>query len=258
MLSDLSPDELSRIEFRSSHWKVKRVQPFVSREKILNRLALVNGMAVPNQDDWVRNQIENLLQKANYLFACQTMPIRTNAQTKFFALWRYQQDTQQTQAFMVVNGGSQDRRLATPRPTALERRDERKTAFIFKSEGSVQLLALFLSSAIPLPSTALWLPHHGAAVGAVVAGCSSPSAASHARLHSHGSELQTTARSLGRSDPASSSFQRIRRHTLLYPTLSPSASPASRTASSDVPVNGWPFSSLAFSLPVASDPRCAS
>src|SRR5215211_3625751 len=152
------------------------------------------------------------------------MPVRTNAQTNSFALWRYQQDTQQVQALMMVKGGSQDRCPAATRPTAFEWRDKRKPAFIFQSEGSAQLLALFLSWAVPQSSTARWLPHPGVAVGAGVVGYSNPSAASHAR-------------SPGQSDLASSSCPHTRRHTLLYPTPSPSVSPAWRTTFSDAPVN---------------------
>jgi len=255
VLSDLGPDELSWIEFRSGDRKVVHMQPFVSSQKILNRLALVNGVAVPDQDNRTGDSIKNLSKKGNHLFARETMPIRTNAQTNSFALWRYQQDAQQVEALVMVDGGAQDRCLAATRPATLEWRNKRKAAFIFKSEGSAQLLALFLSWAVPPSSTARWLPHPGAALGAGVAGYSSPSAASHARPHSDDSERQTTARSPERSDPASSSCQHTQRHRLLCPTLSPSVSPDSRTISLGVLVGEWTFSSWAFSLPASSDPR---
>ena len=228
----LGPNELSGIEFRGRDREVKHMQSFVSSQKILNCFALMNGMAIPDEDNRSRNEIENLSKKANYLFASETMPIRTNTQTNSFPFGRDQQDTQQVEPLAMIDGGSLDRCLSTTRPSPLEWRNERKPAFIFQRQGSAQLATLFLSAAALLPSTARWQIHHDTMAGVAVAGCSSPSAASHARRRWSHAEHQTTARSPVRSDPVSNNCSHIQRHMLLCPTLSPDVSAAWQTASS--------------------------
>ena len=226
-------------------------------QKILDRLALVNGMAIPDQDDGPRHPIQNLLKKSNYLFTGQAMPIRTDTQTNSFAFRRDQQSSQQAQTLVMIDGGLPDRCLATSRPGPFERRNQRKTAFILQNEGSAQLATLFLSWAVLLSSTAQWLLHFGARVVAVVVGYSNLSAASHARQHWSRSERQIIAKSPEQSDPGSSNLRHTQKHTLLYPALSPSASSAGQTIFSDDLVSGL-LASLAFWHPFASDPRSAS
>src|SRR6185503_2068810 len=74
----LGPDELSGIELRGRDREVKHMQSFVSSQKTLNCLALMNGMAIPDEDNRSRSETENLSKEANHLFASETMPIRTN------------------------------------------------------------------------------------------------------------------------------------------------------------------------------------
>jgi len=226
-------------------------------QKILDHLALVDWVAIPDQDDRTGYSMKNLLKEDDHLFAGETMPVRADTQTNSFAFWRDQQCSQQAQTLVMINGGTLDRRLAPPRPAPFERRNQRKTTFLFQYEGSAQLATLFLSWAVPLSSIARWLPHLGAMVVAAVVGYSSPSAASHARQHWSHSERQRVARSLERSDPESSSLRHTQKHRLLCPALSPVASPASLTISSDDQADEWLFSFWAFWHPLASDPRNA-
>ena len=170
--------------------------------------------------------------------------MRTDTQTNSLAFRRDQQCSQQVETLVMLDGRPLDRCLATPRPGPFERRNKRKTAFIFQNEGSAQLATLFLSSAVPLSSLDRSLPHPDKTVGAGVVGYSNPSAASHTRPRWSHSAHQTTARSPGRSDPVSSSRPHIRRHRLLCLVPLPSVSPASPTASSDDRVDEWLFSSL--------------
>ena len=61
VLGDLSPDELRWVEFRGRDRKVVHMQSFVDSQKILDGLALMNGVAIPNQDDGAGDLIQNLL-----------------------------------------------------------------------------------------------------------------------------------------------------------------------------------------------------
>src|SRR5215211_516502 len=227
-------------------------------QKILNHFALVDRMAIPDHDQGTGHPIENLLKEGDHLFACQTMPIRTDTQTNSFAFRRDQQSSQQVETLVMVDGGLLDRCLTTPRPSPFKWRNQRKTAFILQNEGSAQLATLFLSWAVLLSSTARWLLHRGAMVAAAVVGYSNPSAASHARRHWSRSERQIIARSPERSDPGSSSLRHTQRHTLLCPVLSPGASSAWQTIFSDDRLSNLLSSFWAFYHLLASDLRSAS
>ncbi len=214
-------------------------------------------MAIPDQNDVTGHPTENLLKEDNYLFACETMPIRTDTQTNSFAFRRDQQRSQQVETLVMIDGCPLNRCLTSPRPGPFERRNKGKTAFIFQNEGSAQLATLFLSLAVPLSSTARWLPHFDATVGVAVVGYSNLSAASHARQHWSHSERQIIARSPEQSDPGSSSPRYTQRHMPLCPALSPAVSSACQTICSDDPAGDLFSSFLAFWHLPASDPRSA-
>lgn len=75
IFGNLGPNELCRIQFRGSNWKVEHVQSLVAGQKFLDHLALVDGMTIPDQNDVTGYPIENLLKEDDYLFSCETMPI---------------------------------------------------------------------------------------------------------------------------------------------------------------------------------------
>ena len=154
VFGSLGPNELCRIELWGSDREVKHMQSFMSRQKLLYHLALVNRMAIPNHDNGARHPIKNLLKEGNHLFTGQTMPIRTDTQTNSFAFRRDQQGSQQVETLVMINGGLLDRCLTSPRPGPFQWRNQRKTAFILQNEGSAQLATLFLSWAVLLSSTA--------------------------------------------------------------------------------------------------------
>ncbi len=222
------------------------MQSLVTCQKFLNHFALVDRMAIPDQNDGTRHPVENLLKKGDHLCTSQTIPIRTDTQTNSFAFRRDQQSAQQVETLVMIDGGLPYRCLATSRPGPFEWRNKRKTAFIFQNEGRVQLATLFLYWAIPLSSTARWFLHCGVTVVAVVVGCSNPSAASHAKRHWFHNELQIIARSPEQSDPASSSRPHIQRHMPLCLALSPAVSSGWQTIFSDDPVSGLLSSFWAF------------
>src|SRR5215211_4877136 len=70
----LGSNKLCWIEFRSSDWEIEHVQSLVRSQKVLHHLALVDWMAIPDQDDRTRYSIKNLLKKSDHLFACEAMP----------------------------------------------------------------------------------------------------------------------------------------------------------------------------------------
>lgn len=158
---------------------------------------------------------------------------------------------------MMLDGGAPYRCLAALRPGSLMRRDQRETGFIFQTEDSAQLPTLFLSWATLLLST-VQLPHHRAGtLGAAGAGCSIPSAASHAKPSLDGSAPQRAARLPGQFDPASNNLPHTQKHRLLFPIPFPAVSPAFPTISLACPADDRPFSSSDAWLAAASGPRSA-
>jgi hypothetical protein len=149
----------------------------------------MNGMAIPDNHKLPGNQAQDLLEKGNHLVSSQVMPVGSDAQTNSFATGRYQQHAQEIDMLVVFHAGTLNRRLTTARPRPFERRDPSEAASIFKTQGSAQLATLFLSSAMPLLSTARSPRRCAAGLGAEGAGCSSPYAASHAKRRSDGGAL---------------------------------------------------------------------
>ncbi len=88
-------------------------------------------MAIPNQNDVTGYPIENLSKEGDHLFARETMPVRTDAQTNSVALRRDQQSPQQVETLVMLNGCPLNRGLPSPRPGAVKRRNKGKTTFIF-------------------------------------------------------------------------------------------------------------------------------
>jgi len=101
-------------------------------DKILNQLALMDGMVVPDQDHLTRDRSQQLLQKGNHLLATQAASIRADHQFDLAARRTDQQGAQQIQPLVMLQAGSQGWGLTSRRPAAFERRDQREAAFIFK------------------------------------------------------------------------------------------------------------------------------
>ena len=124
IFTQLSPDVFSRVEFRCSSRKVVNDQTFLRRQKFLYHLAFVDRMIIPDKDDGIRSAAQQLLEKFNGFFAGQTMPIGTKAQLELFPIWQNQQDANDIETVMMADTGADSGRFTTPRPGALERRNQ--------------------------------------------------------------------------------------------------------------------------------------
>jgi hypothetical protein len=135
----------------------------------------MNRMAVPDEDDGTGDGTKDLFEKGDHIFTSQVMPIRLDAQSHSFAIWRDQQHAQKIETLMMVYTSAQEGCLPTTRPGPLERRHQGEAAFIFKTQRGAQLPTLFLSWAIHLPSRSIASSRDGK-VSAEDADCSSPCA----------------------------------------------------------------------------------
>jgi hypothetical protein len=226
ILAHLCPDVLDRVQLRSRNRQQVDRQPRLTGQKILNHLTMVIGMTVPHQDHRTGHQSQHLLQESDDIFAGQAMPVGFDTQADPFSVRSHQQRPEEIQADMVVNASAHDGRLTASRPGALDGRDQREAAFIFKHQGSAQVKPLFLSLAGPRSSTVQSPPRPDANPDVAGAGSSSPYGLRRATLRSAGSAPQITAKSPAQCDPGSSAPRHTQRHTPLDPMLSLAVSPA--------------------------------
>ena len=173
MFLQLSPNELSRIEFWGASWQPIDMQLWLLLKILFDQFALMDGMIIPNENNFTSDRPKQLLQKSHNLHTGQRASEGTDAQLEtFFTMIRNEHSTQQIQSLMVIQTGRHHRCMPTGRPSPFQRRNERKTAFIFKNQRRLQLTPLFLSVAKCISSNAV-SPHRlaGALVVADV-GCS--------------------------------------------------------------------------------------
>jgi hypothetical protein len=129
VFTNLGPNKLNRIEFRSTSRKMIDMQARILGNEILNELAFMDGMVIPDQNDLARNNPQQLLQESHNLFAAQAVPVRVRGQLDLAAIQIDQQCTQQVQPLMMRKAGTNGGRMPTWRPTPFERRDQREAAF---------------------------------------------------------------------------------------------------------------------------------
>ena len=119
---------------------------------------------------------------------------------------RHTQSANQVQALIVFETRTNPGSLPARCPSPLERRNQRKPAFIGENERCAQLTPLFLSAARHSVSIGQWLPHHAPNCAVGVFGNSSRDIATRTTRCSNGSERERGPKSDARSDPTSSNL----------------------------------------------------
>jgi hypothetical protein len=204
----LAPDTFGWIEFRGPRRKGIDMEARMASDEVLYRLALVNGVLVPDQYEGARHMLEQVRKKSQHFLAAQIAWVRVDTQAKFDPGRRDKQRPQQMKAHAMRETGVDDGRLSLRCPGALERRDQREAAFVLKHQGGMKLAPFFLSGANDSVSTAPRRARRAAGGAAGVFANSSPSASTHARPHWEDSASQTNATANGRCGRASSNLRR--------------------------------------------------
>jgi hypothetical protein len=204
MIANLVPDELNRVKFWRIAGKVIRVQAWVLRDVLLNDPTTMDGCVVPHQHDRSCNRRQQLLEKRRDVPAIDRFEMTTDAQPHLSSTRRDQQCTDQAQPRVVAQTRADARRLSLGCPTALERRQQGKPAFIDQNQGRLSFTPLFLSWATRSAASVRFRRHRVATPSAVVSDCSSPCASSSARHCWDGSVPRTSRKSHAPSDLASS------------------------------------------------------
>lgn len=144
VLTDLGPDELDRVQFRSTSWKAVFMYTWMVVEKLLCLRRDMNSVAIPEQNDVTRHQLQHLFQENDGVLRTQVAQKGAYAQADPSQFRSDEQGAKQIQALMMVQTGACGRRSSAWRPTPFEWRHQRETRFIYYHQGSLQRSPLFL------------------------------------------------------------------------------------------------------------------
>jgi hypothetical protein len=222
VFTHLRPNELGWIEFRRAGRKRVGMDSRVGVQKAFDLAPTMNRMLIPHHHDRTGHGSQQLFQKSNHMVTVQRLPIRLKAQLDLMPRRREAQRTDQIEALVMLDARAQNRRLAPRSPSPLERRDQRKAAFIGENQAGVPVATLFLSAAIDSVASGQWRHRPVPAGAAGVSGNSSPRLARDTRRHSVDSALQTIPRSNGQCGQVSSNLLHSHRrmHRAPRPVLS--------------------------------------
>ena len=70
-MTDMRPNELHRIEFRSTGRKRVNMQTRFRLDIVLDEASLMNGMIVPDQDNRTCNASQDLFEEQDHVFSTQ-------------------------------------------------------------------------------------------------------------------------------------------------------------------------------------------
>jgi len=123
-VAGMGPNELHRIEIWCTGRKGVNVQTRFSLDKVVDQASLMNGMVIPNQDNWAHNTPQELFEEQDHVLTTQIYLKRSHRQLYLSTMRTYQESTEQIQSLVVVQTGVCTRRLATRRPTAAKWRNQ--------------------------------------------------------------------------------------------------------------------------------------
>jgi len=195
---------------------------WMARQECLHVTSAMNGVLVPQHDDRSRHDAQQMLQKTDHTIAGHRLQARLAVQLHLASCRAHTDGPDQVHALVMLDACANGRRLPTRCPGALERRNQRKAAFIQENQGRAPLMPLFLSAARRNASNGQSPHRRAAALVAVGAGSSSPVAATGTTCHWHDSGSETTPRSGERCGPGSNNLlynpQRRRHVSELLPS----------------------------------------
>lgn len=202
----LRPNALGRIEFRRGGWKFIDMHTPMACQEVLDRPATMDRMAIPQQHDRSSNVFQQVHQKGDHLLTTDPMPMRLHMQLDPALARTDAQRAQQIEPLVVVGARAYGRRFATGCPSAFQRTEQRKAAFVGQNQGRSQGAPLFLSAARHSVSSGQSPLHRARRYGVVDAGNSNPNVVTDARHHWDDSAQQSVCESAVSRAPTSSNL----------------------------------------------------
>ncbi|HXD10353.1 MAG TPA: hypothetical protein VN653_09850, partial [Anaerolineales bacterium] len=96
-------------------------------KKLFNQFPLMDGMMIPDENNFTSDRPKQLLQKCDDLHTSQRASVRLYAQLEiFFTMIRNEYSTQQIQALMMIQTSTYHGRVPTRRPSPFQWRNQRK------------------------------------------------------------------------------------------------------------------------------------
>lgn len=135
VFANLRPHEFRRIELGRAGWKRIQMEARMLRQKRLELAPSMDRMLIPDQDDRATDRVQQVTEKDDHLFAADGFCVGLNVQLDLALSRCHAQGTDQVQAFVVFETGTNGRRLPTRGPGPFERRHRRIPTFIRENQG---------------------------------------------------------------------------------------------------------------------------
>ena len=144
VLTDLGPNELHRVQFRSTAWKAVFMDTWMFFEELLGWRRDMNFVAIPDKNNITRQTLQHLFQEKDGVLRTQGTSKGAYTQADLSQFRTEEQGTKQIQALVMVQTRAGGGCSSTWRPTPFERRHQREACFIYYQQCSLQRAPLFL------------------------------------------------------------------------------------------------------------------
>ena len=102
-------------------------------DELLDQLALVNGMVIPDQDDRAMDLTQQVFEEGADLLTGKRAMMQPSGQVNALSRRADQQGADDIDATVMRDAGTHHRRLTPGCPGAFERRNQRKPALVFET-----------------------------------------------------------------------------------------------------------------------------
>jgi hypothetical protein len=164
-----APDVFRRVEFGSIRRKPFEMNAMTSSEKIPHFPALVDGSAIPEEEDGAAKVSEQMSQKRADVQAREIMGAHTDIESQPLPLGGKDQCVKDRNPVLLVQVADLWS-LSTKCPGPFDMRDEQEPTFVEKDQVSSQCVGVFLYAASGNASTVRWPSRPFAALVAPVSG----------------------------------------------------------------------------------------
>jgi len=164
-----APDVFRRVEFGGISGKPFDMNAMTSSQEVLHFHALVDGPAIPKEEEGTAKMPEKMPQKRDDVQSIEVMGAHSDIESQPLPLGRKDQSVEDRNPVLLVEivdlGG-----LSPEGPGPLDVRDEQEPTFVEKDQGGFEPFGVFLYAATCNASNVRWLPRPFVVLAAPVSG----------------------------------------------------------------------------------------
>lgn len=116
--------------------------------KLLHQFATVDRVVIPYQHDGTAHSAQQTVEESNHLLTRNVQMVKASVHSDMLLLRADQHSADDIDTTVVRDTGAHMRRLSSERPSAFERRYQRKSTFVLKTQACAEVMPLFLSVAM--------------------------------------------------------------------------------------------------------------